>query len=174
MSAGAGVKLVFIDIDGVMNNTADGTSYLSYDPKRYGLSKRNVFALRRILKRTGAKLVLSTSWRNHPPDYCHQYRGLLFRSPLKRFVRAIGKRSFFWDGAAPHMAGFQKYYDILGFFYRNGLGVGETRFAVLDDQANQLLEKFSESFFLIDGRTGLTGSVAEGVIAHLNREERPC
>ena len=96
MSAGAGVKLVFIDIDGVMNNTADGTSYLSYDPKRYGLSKRNVFALRRILKRTGAKLVLSTSWRNHPPDYCHQYRIWLLYTKFSQhmFSAPLSSHSF--------------------------------------------------------------------------------
>ena len=172
MSLETDLKLIFIDIDGVMNNLNDGTSYFSYDPSKYGLSKTNIAALKHILKCTAAKLVLSTSWRNHALDYCYPYHGLLFKSPLKQFIDIIGRKNFFEISGAPHMKGFQKYYDILGFFYKNDLNINEVAFAVLDDQTNQLLDKFGENFFLIDGKTGLTKQLAESIIVHLNKERK--
>jgi hypothetical protein len=167
-----GLKLVFIDIDGVVNNIDDGTSYFSYDPQSYGLSKTNIEALKHLIDSTGTKLVLSTSWRNHDEDYCYPYNGLLFKSPLKKFIEEMGRERFFIPIGAPHMKGFQKYYDILGFFYKNEMSINDVSYAVLDDQTNQLLEKFGDNFFLIDGKTGLTDTIAENVIVHLNREKR--
>lgn len=172
MNLESDLKLIFIDIDGVMNNLSDNTSYFSYDPEKYGLSKINISALKHILKSTNAKLVLSTSWRNHALDYCYPYHGLLFKSPLKQFISVMGRKSFYDMSCSPHMKGFQKYYDILGFFYKNDLNINNVAYAVLDDQTNQLLEKFGENFFLIDGQTGLTKTLAESIIVHLNKEKK--
>ena len=46
------MKVIFLDIDGVLNY--NGSSFLSED---------KIILLRDILRRTGAKLVLSSSWR---------------------------------------------------------------------------------------------------------------
>ena len=46
------MKVIFLDIDGVLNY--NGSSFLSED---------KIILLRNILRRTGAKLVLSSSWR---------------------------------------------------------------------------------------------------------------
>lgn len=46
------MKVIFLDIDGVLNY--NGSSFLSED---------KIVLLRDILRRTGAKLVLSSSWR---------------------------------------------------------------------------------------------------------------
>ena len=172
MSLESDLKLIFIDIDGVVNNIDDNTSYFSYDPSKYGLSKTNMKILKYIIKNTNAKLVLSTSWRNHDDDYCYPYKGLLFKSPLREFILRTGKKNFYEHESAPHMKGFQKYFDILGFFYKYDININEANFAVLDDQTNQLLEKFGENFFLIDGQTGLTKPVAESIIVHLNKEKK--
>ncbi len=172
MTLESDLKLIFVDIDGVVNNINDETSYFSYDPMKYGLSKTNIKALKYIVKNTNAKIVLSTSWRNHDLDYCYPYRGLLFKSPLNQFISVIGKNNLYKYYSAPHMKGFQKYFDILGFFYKYDININEANFAVLDDQTNQLLEKFGENFFLIDGQTGLTKPVAESIIVHLNKEKK--
>ena len=166
------LKLIFIDIDGVLNNMDDETSYFTYDPSKYTLSKTNIDALRKVLDQTGAKLVLSTSWRNHDKDYAFNYHGKLFKSPLKKFIEEIGKEHFYEHDSAPHLSGYQKYCDILGFFYKYDLDIQNVKFAVLDDQMNQLLEKFGDSFFFIDGQHGLTSGIADSVIIHLNKEKR--
>ena len=165
------MKLIFIDIDGVLNNISDGTAYFNYDPASYGLSKTNMSMLRKILKATDAKLVLSTSWRKHPYDYSYMYDGKYYRSPLKKFITSIGRKNFYLIDRCPHLKGCCKYLDILGFFYISGLDPATTKFAVLDDQVNQQLDKFGESFFKIDASTGLTAGVAESIILHLNIEE---
>lgn len=164
-------KLIFIDIDGVMNNINDGTSYFLYDPLNYGLSKANIDALKHLLNSTSAKLVISSSWRNHDFDYSYSYYGLLFKSPLKKFIEEIGQSNFYHQDSVPHMKGFQKYFDILGFFYKNDLDVNETSFVVLDDQVNQQLDKFGDNFFLVNSKTGLTKELADSIIVYLNKDE---
>lgn len=64
------MKAVFLDIDGVLN------SY-SYDMKRTendgNIDKTRLLVLKQVIDKTGAKIVLSSSWRVHwdkDPDIC--------------------------------------------------------------------------------------------------------
>lgn len=165
-------KLIFIDIDGVLNNKKDGTSYFCFNPETYGLSEKNMDVLRHILKETDAKLVLSTSWRNHDENYAYPYHGKEYKSPLKKFIDDIGPNNFFTIPKAPHLHKHSKASDIEGFFYvmKEFLKaeLEDTKFAVLDDQTNQGLHIFGSSFFCIDLNNGLTMNDAESIIFHLN------
>lgn len=165
-------KLIFIDIDGVLNNKQDGTSYFCFNPETYGLSEKNMNVLRHILKETGARLVLSTSWRNHDDNYAYPYNGKEYKSPLKKFIDEIGQENFFIISKAPHLHKHSKASDIDGFFYvakeRLKVDSEDFKFAVLDDQTNQGLHIFGNSFFCIDLNNGLTMNDAESIIFHLN------
>ena len=57
-------KVIFLDMDGVMNPAFAGNSYIT---------KGSANALKRIVAETGAKVVLSTSWREFP-DWAHFLR----------------------------------------------------------------------------------------------------
>jgi len=172
------LKLIFIDIDGVLNNMVDETSYFTYDPHKYGLSDANIGILKHILAETGAKLVLSTSWRNHDDDFAYPWRDLRFKSPLRKFMQEMGNDAFFEIKSAPHLDGATKAQDIIGFFYilkdQFGLDMSEVRFAVIDDQTNQDLQRFTHNFFLTDKEVGLTWNDAVSIIHHLTKEFNNC
>lgn len=62
------MKIIFLDIDGVLNNAVDAENHpISNDPKNirssYFYSARNVQLLNRITKHTDAKIVISSTWR---------------------------------------------------------------------------------------------------------------
>jgi histidinol phosphatase-like enzyme len=58
-------KVVFLDVDGVLNNdkTERYPSNLEELFSPFVLDKENITQLKRILKETGAKIVLSSTWR---------------------------------------------------------------------------------------------------------------
>ena len=56
------MKVIFLDIDGVLNCSK------TRNPRKlpYVVDKRLLALLKRMLKRTGAKIVLSSTWRIDP------------------------------------------------------------------------------------------------------------
>ena len=66
------MKVIFLDIDGVLNSE----SCFKDDQRRYRIHPRYVRNLRRIVKKTGAKIVLTSvmrgSIRKNPLHYIHQ------------------------------------------------------------------------------------------------------
>ena len=53
-------KIIFLDIDHVLTNIdVDNTSFLSFDPSKYRLSKKNLENLDKILDSTGASIVVA-------------------------------------------------------------------------------------------------------------------
>lgn len=65
------MKLIFLDFDGVLNSP----SYLRRNPEGIGLDPDRLFLLSQVVKKTGAKIVLTTSWREHwdaDPNRCDE------------------------------------------------------------------------------------------------------
>lgn len=66
------MKIIFLDIDGVLNSSV-------YDRQRTetdgNIDKTRLVLLKELVDKTGAKIVLSSSWRNHwekNPDECDE------------------------------------------------------------------------------------------------------
>jgi len=64
------MKVIFLDIDGVLNSSV-------YDKERSekdgNIDKTRLVLIKELIDKTGAKIVLSSSWRNHwekNPDEC--------------------------------------------------------------------------------------------------------
>lgn len=53
-------KIIFLDVDGVLN------TYDRNDPNYGGLSAEHLLRLQRIVLATGAKIVVSSTWRKSP------------------------------------------------------------------------------------------------------------
>ena len=78
------MKALFLDVDGVLNAVEDYRRE-DYTPKKnaawmvtttgeryHGIAQRRVARLARIIEETGAKIVLSSSWKDYYEDYIHQ------------------------------------------------------------------------------------------------------
>lgn len=61
---GEGRKILFLDIDGVLNKESDYEVHIERSRSGLRVNRRLVERLQQILKDTGAKVVLSSSWRN--------------------------------------------------------------------------------------------------------------
>lgn len=168
------LKLVFVDIDGVLNNKEDGTSCVCATPETYGISKKNIEILKKIIRETGAKIVWSTAWRYWSDDHAYDYNGMMFKSHFKEAREAVGKECIFEIPNCPHLVKRVKRDDVLGFFYllkaQKDIDMANVRFIILDDSFNQGLHEFGKCYFHIDLRTGLTEALAEAAVNFLNKD----
>ena len=69
------MKILFLDIDGVLNNrfTHLGPNHHTWNDWHFkGLDRSLIPHLNRIIEETGAKIVLSSTWRlHHTPEQMH-------------------------------------------------------------------------------------------------------
>ncbi|MEA2887781.1 MAG: hypothetical protein QOD11_2141 [Bradyrhizobium sp.] len=137
------MKIIFLDIDGVLN--CDRTP----NPRKfpYIVDKKLLARLKKLLERTGAKVVLSSSWRCDPVGrLAAKHYGVPFidicpdkpRSPRRNEMRA-------WLSAHPKV----------------------TRYAVLDDEDDELDDL---PLFQPSATTGLSMEIVRAAAKYLNGE----
>ena len=144
------MKIIFLDIDGVLNNWTLIQKY-GIDIIADSLLNRLDF----ILTNTDAKIVLSSTWRCKKSDLD------IVKKRLKDF--GFDNRFIGTTIEIEHSLRDDEIYEWLDRHKE------VTRFAVLDDNASIIGEDFGDSFFETDGEVGLTDEIAEKVIAHLNK-----
>lgn len=135
------MKVLFLDIDGVLNNqwtTERFRGYIGIDPK---LAEK----VQRIVKETGCSIVLSSTWRLDKE----------FRDEVRRVV------GDFID-TTPDFYGKPRGEEISDWVSKHS---DISRYAILDDWAD-----FDEKLplFRTDPRVGLTDKIMNKVIAYLN------
>jgi hypothetical protein len=137
------MKIIFLDIDGVLN--CDHTPNPRNFP--YVVDKKLLARLNRLLKRTKAKVVLSSSWRCDPV-------GLLaakhWRVPFMDVCpdkpkSPRGKEMLKWLADHPQV----------------------TRFAIIDDEDDGLDDL---PLFQPSSKTGITAEIANGIERYLKGE----
>jgi hypothetical protein len=137
------MKVIFLDIDGVLN--CDKTP----NPRKfpYIVDKKLLARLKKLVDRTGAKVVLSSTWRCDPVGvFAAKHWGIPFidvcpdrpRSPRRKEITA-------WLAAHPRV----------------------TRFVVIDDEDDELDDL---PLFQPSAKTGLTAEIVKGVERYLNGE----
>ena len=137
------MKVIFLDIDGVLNCKT------TPNPRQfpYVVDKKLLARLMRLLDRTGAKVVLSSSWRIDPVGrFAAKHWGVPFidvcpdkpKSPRRNEMLA-------WLSRHPKV----------------------TRYAVIDDEDDELdgLPLFQRS-----AKTGITMEIVRGVEKYLDRK----
>ncbi|WP_375411276.1 HAD domain-containing protein [uncultured Bradyrhizobium sp.] len=130
------MKVIFLDIDGVLN--CDATPNPRHFP--YVVDNRLLCRFRDLVQATGATVVLSSTWRVDPV-------GLL----------AATYHQVPFDDVCPDMPGAPRC-DELWSWLRNHLDA--TRYVVLDD-SNDCLDELP--LFQPSARTGLTDDIAKGI-----------
>lgn len=171
------MKILFLDIDGVLN------SYRN-NKKNYGRPRpfdpEGICALNKILKETGAKIVISSSWR-----YMYNMESmaeLLMLEGLPKDV-VIGEnptpsdaeggysRSYEnWDGTDGIKTRGQECQMWMDYHHETD-GEVITHFAAIEDYTD-MTGLPPESVFWTNPKTGLTMALAGDIIKYLNREKR--
>jgi hypothetical protein len=137
------VKVIFVDIDGVLN--CEDTP----NPRKfpYVVDKKLLTRFKRVLEHTGAKVVLSSSWRCDPVGlYAAKHWGITFMDVCPDLPRSPRRSEMLkWLHAHPKV----------------------TRYAVIDDEDDELDEL---PLFQPSSKTGLTSAIAKGVERYLDGE----
>jgi hypothetical protein len=135
------MKVLFLDIDGVLNCST------TRNPRHfpYVVDKRLLARLRKLLDRTGAKVVLSSTWRLDPIGlFAAKHWGVPF------------------IGVCPDRPRSPRCKEILSWLSDHPR---TTRYAVIDDEDDELDQL---PLFQPSGKTGLTMDIVKGAAAYLN------
>lgn len=138
------MKVIFVDVDGVLNNF----NLLS----RYGFDYIDdgcVSLLAQVVRATGSEIVLSSSWRLKDSDFS------LVKAALKR--RGMEIRD-----CTPWLKGQARANEIQKWINDHPEA---SKYAILDDDEDAGFGM--EGFFQTDPEIGLTGEIAEKMVLHL-------
>jgi len=145
-------KILFLDIDGVVNHTDTFKK-----GELFPLDQYCAFLVGKIQLDTGCEVVLSSSWRHHPESVAEVSKRVV---PL---IGTTGSCNCRIRGAEIHRW-LQE--NVKGF---NSTYEGDYRIAILDDDSDMLLWQQPHFFQTSFTAGGLTKEIAEKVIEHLNR-----
>jgi hypothetical protein len=135
------MKVIFLDIDGVLNCKA------THNPRKfpYVVDAKLLRRFHRLLKRTDAKVVLSSTWRYDPAGiFSARHWGIPF------------------IGVTPDMPNKPRRDEILAWLKKHP---GVTRYVVIDDEDDELDEL---PLFQPPSSTGISGEIVKGVVSFLH------
>ena len=150
------MKILFLDVDGVMNCQETFTKDKN---AIFPIDQYMAFLVGKIVLETDCKVVLSSSWRHHKDsvDYIH-----------KRIVSIYD-----CTGDEPHddsrpsgAVNCQRGCEIKAWMDSQKYKVD--RYAILDDDSDMLPEQMP-NFFKTQWLVGITDDIAKAVIKHLNK-----
>jgi len=155
------MKLIFLDLDGVVNNRTT-MDRVVIDPSRPLdiVDPINVKAFNRISDQTGAWIVVSSTWRYRYPA----------RSMMQVVLGSLGIHGMI-EGCTPRLPGenVTRGEEIQAWFdahpeWKNA------EFIVVDDSSD--ISPFEDRFVHVSFETGLTEEDADRAIAMLGKEKR--
>ena len=163
------MKVIFLDIDGVLNYEEFYTRHTQGKERRstYPLSeicRRAVANVNRIVDATGAKIVISSTWRHSGIDYC---RNVLVESGLTGEIIDITPelgRAGSWVERGNEILKWLQ--DNKLYKYDSYMTIDHD-YAIIDDDSDMLYQQ-RHNFFECSPKTGLTVELADKVIEFLN------
>lgn len=143
------MKILFLDVDGVLNSE---NTFRKHPNAHFPIDPYMVLLLDRIVHATGCRVVLSSSWRHHAESVEHIKKHIcpiLDITPTLNGVRGEEIREWMmrWQD------GFHPEYEII------------TKFAIVDDDSDFLP---GQPLFKTSWKEGLTDEIAQKIISHLN------
>lgn len=134
-------RVLFLDVDGVLNSHKTGG--------RYALKKNCLRRLQRIVEETSCEIVLSSTWRRD--EYA-----------FKRLCKVLSYRGISILDKTIYIPSGPRGLEIEEWLHRNPT----EKYAILDDDSD-MLDTQLKNFFQTDGDYGLTETIAYRVIFHL-------
>ena len=147
-------RVLFLDVDGVLNNGAWAAQMYDQGVRIYRddiLYEPSLAQLKRIVSTTGAKIVVSSSWRQIPTSYQH----------LLEWLTKYGLEVY---DKTPYVGG-ERGNDITAWFSRHP---GVWQYVILDDESD--MAQHMEHLVQTDFNAGLTEHDADRCIDVLNAE----
>ena len=178
------MKVIFLDIDGVLNLPGAELGYSKMgakwrdlwtekDPSRLNaysivFSPSAIYHLGEIVRQTGAKIVISSTWRRGSD--LEEMKGWFLDPDISEAI--IGKTPCFYSTSHPELADkqgrVQRGEEI--YWYIQNSKEEITRYAVIDDDGD--MDAVRRNFFQTDGWDGLTRTISKKIIKHLNYRQR--
>ena len=155
-------KIIFLDIDGVLNNRTTKNRNV-HGCIGINVSLTQIF--KRIIKETGAKVVLSSTWR--------LYKDLVkdIENNLCPEVEIVGQTPDSRESIGGIFIGRTRGDEIKAWIDMNG---PVSNFAIIDDTSDMGKYLLTPNFFKTEFDIGLTEEIADQIIKHLNKgEENP-
>lgn len=169
------MKLIFLDIDGVLNPThymnslykmwkASFNEIKSHDEYGQLFFYQNCDALKKIIDETGAKIVISSTWR---------MEGEIKMKEMWKYRGLVGEII----GITPNEidvveSGITEFYDMVCRGHEIGLWIKQNNFKgnyVIIDDTKDMLKNQEDFFVTTNGFVGLTMKDAEKAISILNK-----
>jgi Swiss Army Knife RNA repair-like protein len=155
---GKGVKVLFLDIDGVVNNQNNFSPTAQRTP--YPIDSYCAFLVGRIQIQTDCEVVLSSSWRHYPDAV---------KIVSDSVVKLLDKTpDVVWDKKKRFARGREWPHELRGDEVNAWLEKHPevTKYAILDDDGDFYDD---QPLFQTTFKEGLTDEIAEKVIEHLGR-----
>ena len=151
-----GNRYIFLDIDGCLTNTEDGSSFLCLNEETYGISKRNLDLLLDVIKKTSARVIITSNWRKFPDDGYWTPNRYKFKNHLPELRAILGDA---YIGDLPYWHGLSKSRTLMKWADDNGIPLLKHNFAIVDDDESEGYSNFlvlEGHFIKCDPHKGLT------------------
>ena len=146
-------KCIFLDIDGVLNNSRTKTSILGYT----GISNSLIKRLAKIVKETGADIILTSTWKEFWTEDDNEVYPYMAKKFRQNKITIVGKTS------GPHD---RRGYVAINYAKRHGYD----KYIFLDDETFDYDELgLTDVLVLTDSNEGLTNKDVEIAIELLKK-----
>ena len=156
------MKVIFLDIDGVLN-CATTTKRLDVCFEFNFVDTRKVLRLRDIVERTGAKLVLSSTWRFGADPKAFFIEREALRELVAEFRRL---RCPLWFDITPYLPATKRWQEINAWLILHDV----EDFIILDDWGEEEFRPMMDRLVKCDARFGLTKERAELAVKMLGEK----
>ena len=163
-------KIIFLDLDHVLTNTdLDNSSFLSYDPTKYNLSKINLKWFDKLLDQTKAKIIIASNWRRFsPPNIWWTFGGKDYMSILEPFKKLYRNEII---GILPPIRHLAKS-ECLELWFDDNSWFSKTcsKYVILEDDIREKYQEhpiFRKHLILTDYHFGLTEKNVDDAISIL-------
>jgi hypothetical protein len=154
------MKVIFFDIDGVLNTTKTTRMFCGF----HFVDTRKVLRLREIVERTGAELVMSSSWRYgfEPGAFWYEKEGV---AQLEAEFRRL--RCPKWIDVTPWLSGSKRQKEIFAWL---AVHPEVDEFIIIDDVGEELIF-YNDRLVLTDPSEGLNKERMEFAIQLLGEKQ---
>lgn len=160
-------KIIFLDIDGVLNSYEEG-SYMTHEPKDYGFSEKCLKNLMHIIDACDAYVIISSNWRKFDAAGKWSFRcNQMYQNPLPKLENILKNRCI---GRLPPIGHLNKSQVLQYYFEQNNVNPDNCKYVIFDDDVREGFNTsiFKARYIQTNPEVGLTDNDVNKAITLLN------